>query len=301
MAGYMHSDYAKSLAEFGTPRELPRCGGWILERKIRGFDASDAMGCYPLFCCKDWSNLRADLDELENDLVSISIVPDPFGTYNIVDLKQCFKDVIISFKEAFIIDLRLPIHMIASKNRRKKSRRALKNVRVDECLKPVNHIEEWVNLYDTLITRHNISGIRRFSRMAFTRQLNITGTVMLRAVHKGITVGATLWYMQGEVAYGHLAAFTGTGYDLLSSYALDWYAIEYFKNKVRWLYFGPGPGIQNDPTDGLSLYKRGWSTSTRTVYFCGRIFNPKRYTEIVNAKDIVETNYFPAYRLGEFL
>jgi len=301
MTGYMHPDYAKSLAEFGTPRELPQCGGWILERKIKGFAAYDAMGCYPLFCCNDWSKLRADLDELESDLVSLSIVPDPFGSYDSNVLKECFKNVVIHFKDAFIVDLHLPINTIVSKNRRKKSRKALKNVSVEVCRRPWEHVEEWLNLYDTLIKRHNIFGIRKFSRMAFKLQLTIPDTVMLRALHKGNPVGATLWYIQGNVAYGHLAAFNSTGYDLLSSYALDWYAIEYFKYKVRWLYFGPGSGVQNDPTDGLSLYKRGWSTNTRTVYFCGRIFNPIRYSEIVKTKGITETEYFPAYRFGEFL
>ncbi len=46
--GYLSSAYAESLAEFGRPRELAKCGGWILERKIPGTDLHDAMGCYPL-------------------------------------------------------------------------------------------------------------------------------------------------------------------------------------------------------------------------------------------------------------
>ncbi len=297
----MHPLYAESLAEFGTPRELPRCGGWILERKVPDLPYYDAMGCYPIFCCNDWSKLQADLDKISGDLVSISIVADPFGSYDITYLKQCFGDVVIPFKEAFVVDLDLPINTIVSKNRRKKSRKALKNVSEEECREPANLIDEWLYLYDILIKRHHISGIRRFSRMAFTIQLSIPGIVMFRAVHKGITVGATLWYIQGNTAYGHLAAFSDLGYDLMSSYALDWRAIEYFSDKVRWLYFGPGPGITNDGSDGLSLYKRSWSTDTRTVYFCGRIFDSKRYAEIMKAKGIIETDYFPAYRKGEFV
>ncbi len=72
------------------------------------------MGCYPLFCCKDWSRLHADLDEIGGDLVSLSIVPDPFGSYDLAYLKQCFGDVVIPFKEAFVVDLDLPINTIAS-------------------------------------------------------------------------------------------------------------------------------------------------------------------------------------------
>lgn len=69
---------------------------------------------------------------------------------------------------------------------------------------------------------------------------------------------------------------------------------------VSWLDLGAGAGMANDGTNGLSLYKRGWSTDTRTVYLCGRIFDHKRYAEIVKAKGIAATDYFPAYRKGEF-
>ena len=41
-------------------------------------------------------------------------------------------------------------------------------------------------------------------------------------------------------------------------------------------------------------------TGTRTAYFCGRIFDRRLYQEIVKSAGIVDTDYFPAYRLGEF-
>ena len=61
ITGYLHPLYAASFAEFGTPSELPECGGWILERKILGFPYRDAMGCYPLLACKDWAHLSEDV------------------------------------------------------------------------------------------------------------------------------------------------------------------------------------------------------------------------------------------------
>ena len=69
MTGYLHPLYAESLAEFGAPRRLARCGGHLLARKIPGGDGHDAMGCYPLFCCPDWSGLRDDLEEARDQLV----------------------------------------------------------------------------------------------------------------------------------------------------------------------------------------------------------------------------------------
>lgn len=44
ITGFLHPLYAASLAEFGTMRELPEGGGWILERKILGIPYRDAMG-----------------------------------------------------------------------------------------------------------------------------------------------------------------------------------------------------------------------------------------------------------------
>jgi hypothetical protein len=300
MAGYMHFGYAESLAEFGVPRELPRCEGWILERQIPGFTYRDAMGCYPLFCCRDWSQLYADLEDLDDELVSLALVTDPFGDYDPAYLRRCFRDVVIPFKKHFVVDLHRPMTDIVSKNRRKKARKVLKEVCVEECQEPAQFIDEWVALYTILSERHNISGIQAFSRVAFAKQLSIPGMIMLRAVYQGTTVGATLWFVQGQVGYGHLAAFNKIGYELRASYALDWFALEFFSDKVRWLDLGAGAGITGESTDGLSEYKRGWSTGTRTVYFCGRIFDYQRYAEIMKAKGIPGTDYFPAYRKGEF-
>jgi hypothetical protein len=58
MSGYLHPDYTLSLAEFGSPQELSQSKGWILRRQITGFPYQDAMGCYPLFTCENWSRLH---------------------------------------------------------------------------------------------------------------------------------------------------------------------------------------------------------------------------------------------------
>lgn len=300
MTGYMHPGYAESLAEFGTPRELPRCGGWILERQIPEFSFHDAMGCYPLFVCKDWAKLGLDLEDIGADLISLALVTDSFGEYDEPHLRRCFKDTVIPFKEHFIVDLHRPMNDAVSMHHRYYARKALKSLSLDECREPLQFIDEWVALYGNLIDRHNLRGIRAFSRRAFVKQLSIPGTVILRVMHEGTVVGAQIWFVQGEVGYSHLTAFSEAGYKLRAAYALYWFAIEHFHDKVRWLDLGAGAGAKSDSKDGLSDFKRGWSTDTRTVYFCGRIFNRERYDEIVKAKGIVTIDYFPSYRNGEF-
>jgi hypothetical protein len=298
--GYMHPGYAESLMEFGIPRELPQCGGWILERQIPGFPYRDAMGCYPLFCCQDWSKLHDDLEDIGDELISLALVTDPCGEYDFTYLQQCFEDVVIPFKDHFVVDLCRPMDEIANRRRRKHARRALREVQVEMCQEPTQFIEEWVALYDTLIERHNISGIRAFSRMTFARQLSIPGMVMLRAVHQDVAVGAQLYFVQGDEVHCHLGAYSKVGYELGAAYALDWFSIEYFADKAKWLDLGGGAGITDNGSDGLSRYKKGWSNETRIAYFCGRIFNREKYAEIVQAKEVAATDYFPAYRLGEF-
>jgi hypothetical protein len=300
LTGYAHPKYADSLAEFGVPRGLPRCKGWILQRPIPGFSYHDGMGCYPLFACQDWSQLHTDLEDLEGELVSLSLVADPFGGYNEPYLRRCFKDIVTPYKEHYVADLYEPVEAIVSKHHRHYALKALRRVHVERCIDPTRLLDEWVALFANLKERHTIRGIKTFSREAFAKQLGIPGMVMFRAVHQGATVGVDLWYTRGEVAYGHLAAFSPDGYKMRASYALKLSVIEYFINKVRWLDFGAGAGVRSDGVDGLSQFKRGWSTGTRTVYFCGRIFDRRRYSEIIQAKDIPLSGYFPQYRTGEF-
>jgi hypothetical protein len=116
MQGYGHPAYAASLSEFGKPRHLQRSNGWLLERPIRDCGSRDAMGCYPLFVCSDWSRLGADLENIGEDLICVALVTDPLGEYDVSYLRECFPDVTIPFKEHFIVDLsrgrRLPAHCV---------------------------------------------------------------------------------------------------------------------------------------------------------------------------------------------
>jgi len=299
--GYLHPQYPQSLAEFGTLRELPRSEGWILERQILGFPYHDAMGCYPLFVCQDWSQLHADLENMGSEPVTLSLVTDPFGDYEKNYLRRCFRHVVLPFKEHFIVDLRRPMKTFVCQHHRRYARKASGQLKVEICEEPGQFINKWVELYANLIKRHNIRGILAFSRSAFAKQLKVPGIVVFRAVHQEETVGMLLWYTHGEVAYYHLGAYSNLGYDLGASFPLFWFAIEHFAgNGLTWLNLGAGAGVKGNGTDGLSRFKRGWSTGTRTAYFCGRIFDYAKYSEVVKIKGNSSTDYFPPYRKGEF-
>ena len=122
-----------------------------------------------------------------------------------------------------------------------------------------------------------------------------------RAVYNGETIGMILWYVHGQIAYYHLGAFSLDGYKMNASFALFWKAIDYFiQHGLKWINMGGGAGMKMKKKDGLASFKQGWSTETRITYFCGRIYDPHRYEELKRKRSVSLTEYFPAYREGEF-
>ncbi len=96
-------------------------------------------------------------------------------------------------------------------------------------------------------------------------------------------------------------AYSKLGYELKASFALFAWAIDYFSTRLRFLSLGVGMGINGLKEDGLTHFKKGWATGTRTAYLCGRIFDRARYNERVRARDMAGADYFPLYRKGEVL
>ncbi len=296
--GYLHPTYAASLSEFGKPRFLPNSMGWVLEREIPGTQLRDAMGCYPLFLCRDWTRLGDDLKELGNDFISLTLVTDPLGHYSVNQLHTWFSDRVTPFKEHFIVDFEARQNV--SRHHHYYAERALASVEIEVIPDGPAFLDDWINLYANLSSRHNLTGIKAFSRSSFAKQLSVPGLLILRAHHQGETVGAHLWYVQDSIAYSHLAAVSQRGYDLMAAYALYSYALEYFSRHTRIMQLGAGAGLHDDATDGLARFKRGWANGTMTAYLCGKVFNQNLYDDLVAGSASDVGHYFPAYRTNEF-
>jgi hypothetical protein len=56
--------------------------------------------------------------------------------------------------------------------------------------------------------------------------------------------------------------------------------------------------VSANGTDGLTVYKDGWSTGTVPVYLCGRVFDHALYNSLTEAAGTNGSAYFPAYRAG---
>lgn len=255
------------------------------------------MAPYPLLCCARWDALAADLDALAGELVSVTAVLDPFGDPTPDVLRGAF-DTADPFKEHFVADLSRPREAFVKTSHRAAVRRAQRTVEVAPVGNPAEALDDWMRLFGTLETRHGIDGIRAFSREAFAVQLAIPGSVLFEARVEGERVGLDWWFIQGDVAQGHLVAMSDVGYAHRASYATKWFLLEWFRDRVRWLNFGGGAGaVAAD--DGLTRFKTGWSTGTRIARLGKRILMPEVYRELAQAKGSPETNWFPAYRNGE--
>jgi len=248
-----------------------------------------------LFACPNWPGIVADIENLPDDLVSLILVADPFGDWTPAMLRRSFPDRALPFKQHFVVDLSNPV---ISPHHQRNIARARQVLHVEAVSDPPTLLDQWAELYEYLIHRHGIDGIATFSRESFARQLAVPGLVALRAVRSGQVVGVTLWYVAGTVGYYHLGAYTDMGYRLGASFALFAHALEHFAaDGLAWLSLGAGSGVKGDPSDGLSRFKRGWSTETRPAYFCGRILSPHVYSRL--SGEHTANSFFPAYRSAD--
>jgi hypothetical protein len=180
-------------------------------------------------------------------------------------------------------------------------RRARQRLSLDVILDPTRLVSDWAMLYAELRDRHAISGLAAFSRDSFARQFATPGCVVTVASQGTRPVSMSVWYQMGEVAHYHLGASNSIGYRTSASYALVDTAVEYFRALgVRWLNLGSSAGIEGDNADGLSRFKRGWTTVWRQSYLCGRILDMSAYQRLVAAAGNSGTTFFPAYRTATY-
>jgi hypothetical protein len=71
------------------------------------------------------------------------------------------------------------------------------------------------------------------------------------------------------------------------------------RNVLRWLNLGAGAGVEERETDGLTRFKAGWTTHTRTAYLCRHVINEAAYAELCGSRRQTSADFFPAYRAEE--
>ncbi|MBL4659145.1 MAG: hypothetical protein JKY19_02225 [Alcanivoracaceae bacterium] len=294
-SGYFHENYAQSVKEKVQTIHLEKSCGWLLKRKIPKSDLFDAINCYPLLCCKNWEHLQSDIDNIPKNIISISIVSDPFSDLDMSRISTTF-DLIKKFKQHYIVDLTTETNF--SPHHKREIRRAYKkNIDIKYCNNPLEYLDTWNNLYKRLISKHNIRGNTAFSKALFVNQFNIPGLLCFRAEINGEVVGMVLWYTSNKNAYYHLTAYSDSGYKNGASYALMNYSISFLKKLgIKLATLGAGAGLTTSANDGLSQFKSGWSHYTKPVYFLGKINNRTDYHKMISMAQSKTSSFFPAYR-----
>lgn len=259
------------------------------------------MGCYPLFACQDWSVLPSDIETESGAWVSLTLVSDPLAPVGQAELAQCFDDV-RPFKEHLVVDLGQAAVQRTSRHHRYYARRALRHgITIERCDEPEPLASEFAELYEVLVARHGIVGVKRFSRESLRAQLSVPGAVMFRARRDGETLSAHVWYAHGDAAYSHLSATSEEGYAACASYALCAGALDWLAGESTVAVLGAAAGEGSDDDDGLAQFKKGWATGTRIAHLCTRIFDHSAYEELAGARAVDDGGYFPRYRAGELI
>jgi hypothetical protein len=318
--GYASPQYLVSLRAHGTPRALPRSGGWLIERAIPGTPWVDLAGPYPLLDVPRWEHLAHDLECLDRHderpdgdaspnpadpssslslpAVSVVAVLTPFCPLSPESIRVAFPRRCAPYKQHLLVDLRHPAAGHPTGHHARNLRKARQAVQVDVVSSADDLAalgDDWCELYGALRDRHRIAGPSDFSPEALRDQLGVPGMVATRARVGGRTVAMALWLRRGEQAYYHLGASSPEGYALRASYALFATAIEVLAVDARWLDLGAGAGALASEDDGLTRFKRGWSTDQAPSWLCGRVLDEERYASLSGHLGD-EVVFFPAYR-----
>jgi len=236
---------------------------------------------------------------LREQLVCVNMVLSPLSEFPVDEFRNSL-DIFYPYKNHYILDTSTPLTISVSKNKRRGALKALKTLSVDLVKAPNIDLDEWIYLYNHLKKHHDINDIRAFSRDSFSKQITIPGTLFFRVWHNKNLVGGNLYYIQRNVAYGHLLALTDKGYELGAAYAVKWISLQYLSKLVKFVNLGGGTGIKDGEESGLDLFKSGWTNSISQSYFCGIVLQHQYYESLIQDRNTKHQKWFPAYRINDY-
>ena len=289
---YASDHYAVTAANGDQLVKSSVLNTWLRTRQIPGTPYRDACGLYPFSADIRPASKAAIAMELEAyGLVSLVLITDPFqtGTDGVADW-----DVCRSYKEHFLIDLKNGPPAF-SRHHRQEVRRSLKTCTVRQ-IELGDYLNEWSDLYDNLVKRHNLGDMHHFSKDYFRRLANDSAFSAVAAFSNDTMVSCHIWARQEQVIYSHLAASSDIGYANSASYAVYAYAVGHFEDAQVIDIGGVPDRTQNSA--GLLSFKRGFSNAVRSNYLCGVVARPDVYSALCRdvSGEARTAGYFPLYR-----
>jgi hypothetical protein len=292
MHPYATDVYARSLSHLGDAMRIPEWGCSVVLRDLGG-GLRDAFSTYPIAIMAENADIAGGLERLRQmGLVAVTLVLDDFHRPSLRELQANF-DVITPFKTHWIRRNGLPFSY--GKNHRYNLARALKKVTV-EPFDLKNYHSEWTSLYQNLTQRHGIAGgVQAFSSGHVQALARLEGVLAIGAWLEGRLVSAQIWVSDGRYAHSHLTASSDEGYDVRAAYAVNHAAVDCFP-AVELMNFGGGAGLEDDPSDGLVQFKKGFCNDSSQAYICGAILDRIIYKTLSEQRGVPPaTTFFPAY------
>lgn len=287
MTPYADPRHVGALARDGTHR-LPIAnwgGANLLLRPIPGTTLRDAAGPYPLLPFESAWRVEAGLQELRAaGAISAVIVADPLAPPAALDAFEMARP----FKRHHLVLGQYS----PSEHHRAELRRAARRCEVAEAA----YDEAWpvfARLYAELVARKGIAGGAQDFDAAYFAALAPLRPRLFAAWAGGQVVAMSLWFIEGDRAWYHLAASGEAGRATAAGYAVVDAAIRaLLRDGVARILLGGGLAEAHQPPCGLDRFKAGFANEGRVNLLLGAVLEAESCALLGGAAGA----FFPAYR-----
>ncbi len=293
--GYQHPGYARSFSGNAQIKRLEHSGGWLLRRPVNNQGIEDLCNAYPMFVGDNVTALAVDLAAMDHTQVaSIILRSDPFDDYSITGGLPGF-DIVRPFKHHYIASLERPWRSFVRKSSRKVAARVRQQFEFSCVPQPSTRAHTLWQLHQLMLEKQGANKALWTSEI-IAAQLVLPGVTVFEVSDTTQTHAIACFMAVADRVYAHLLGVTEEGRAQNIIHGIYAYALDYFRDQARYIDFGSNAGLADDPEDGLSCFKQGWCSETRTSYLCGKILNPSLYTELCYQHGVSSATFFPAYR-----
>lgn len=229
-----------------------------------------------------------------------------FHLFDNVDVREHFYGETIHMLDNVVVntsgDFEADIWMGYEQKVRKNVKKALRNDLEIIIENNLNHLDDFLNIYDSTMDRNNADDYYYFKADYFRRiaELLPDNFMYFHVVKDGIVCSTELVLCSEKYAYSFLGGTLTEYYEYRPN--------DFLKNEIiKWCNqtgrekFILGGGYHKD--DGIYKYKRGFTKDEDVPFYVGRyIYNQEVYDKIVAHRKAVDlsftgdSEYFPAYR-----
>jgi len=271
---------------------VPAWGTHVIVRKVDQ-NTLDAIGTYPIASLARNCDLVLGLEQLRQaGVITVILVSDCLFGPGDIALREAFSYV-RPFKTHYLIDPTYG-HYLPTEHHRYEIRRAENHGVEVRTVRFFDILDEWTELYEQLISRHQITGTQRFSRASFEALARCDGLTTVAAFLGSTIVACHLWFQHDGIVWSHLAATSRDGYKHGAAFALHDYTIRTFSREL--INLGGAAGLDDASDGGLALFKAGFSNRKHQSKLYGAVLDSKRYEALCLEGLSPKGDYFPWYR-----